>query len=141
MVQILQKQGQLIHFSRSIVVVKIKDCRIIAIGIGQIVLALRFLYVGCLQFINKSRIIITIAMLLFSIHFLISAKSLLKLENPGRILSITNMLVLSIMSIGGMLLFGVGRIDIFLFWFMILCISIYCVLFLSSSKTKQYFKI
>lgn len=138
--QLILFESNLINIGIFMIMEKQESYSIFTIGIMQIVFALYLFYVIYLQFCFESRIIVIIALSFYSIHLFVSATSLLRLKHPGRILSITNMLGLSIVSIGGMFWVGINRFMHFALWFMILCISIYSVYLLTRPNIKSRFE-
>ncbi len=83
-------------------------------------------------------VFLVIIFLILSI--LLTVISLVKLDPAGRILAITNLLFLSIVSLGGIFVMGIVKVEKCLFWAIVLCISVYLIYFLSRTDTKKLFR-
>jgi len=118
-----------------------KTYNIFIAGIVQIMFAMYLITITLLQIKFKStKLIVIIALLLYSVHLFISAISLLKRNYASQILSIANFLGLGIISIGGMLWVSTRRLVVFSFWMTFFCLCFYFVYFLSRPSTKYFFQ-
>lgn len=88
----------------------------------------------------KFNLLIILTIISFSVSIFLTIISLLKLKSEGRVLAITNLFALSVISIGGMFWAGVDDLRKFLFWLMILCISLYLIYRLNRVDVKLLFQ-
>lgn len=114
--------------------------QIILIGVYQIITACYLFYIIYLKIGLKTPFIITLAVSLYIIHLILSAINFLKLEPHGRISTMTNLLVFSIFSLGGIFLIGTRKPLLISFWLAIFLISLYFIYFLTRPNIKLEFR-
>lgn len=103
----------------------------------QILFSLYVIYAVLFSRTYKGNLFVAFVVILFCIHFFNSGVQLLKYENYARILSISNMLILAIISVGGLLWVGIDNWFRFSSWAVMLLISIYFVYFLTRREVKE----
>ena len=88
----------------------------------------------------KFNLIVTIAIITLITSIFSSVFSLIKLGAAGRILAITCLFLLSIVSVGGILFAGTTKLTNLIFWLIILVISILLIYLLNCKKIREMFK-
>jgi len=117
--------------------------KIIIASIIQIMFSLSLVYILLFYQGYKTNYFVTLAIFLFAMHFLSSGVLVLRLENYARILTITNMINLTIISFGCVLWIGFHdfyNLFRFIVWLIILFISFYFVYFFTRPNIKEQFK-
>lgn len=114
--------------------------KIILAGSIQILFSLYMIYAVFFSREYKKNYFVVFAVILFCTHLFNSGIQLFKCQNYSRILTISNMFTLALISVGGLFWVGINHCFRFSFWAIILFIALYFIYFFTRQGVKEKFR-
>lgn len=114
--------------------------KIIFAGSIQMLFSLYVIYAVFLSREYKKNYFVVFVVILFCIHLFNSGIQLFKCQNYARILTISNMFTLALISLGGLLWVGINQCFKFSFWSIMLFVSLYFIYFFTRQEVKEQLK-
>lgn len=113
--------------------------KIIYAGIIQMLFSLYMIYAIFFLREYKKNYFVVFVIILFCANLFNSGIQLFKFRNYSRILTISNMFTLALISLGGILWVGANHCFRFSFWAIILFTSLYFIYFFTRREIKEQF--